>query len=80
MRQVRLRNLTGMILIDFINMKQDEDYEKLISHMKKLCRQDMVHTNYVDITGLGIMELTRNKNDKTLKEILHEVENTVDNR
>ena len=80
MRQVRLRNLTGMILIDFINMKQDEDYDKLISHMKKLCRQDQVHTNYVDITGLGIMELTRNKNDKSLKEILHEVENVVDNR
>ena len=80
MRQVRLRNLTGMILIDFINMKQDEDYEKLIAHMKKLCRQDQIHTNYVDITGLGIMELTRNKNDKSLKEILHEVENAVDKR
>ena len=80
MRQIRLRNLTGMILIDFINMKQDEDYEKLIAHMKKLCRQDQIHTNYVDITGLGIMELTRNKNDKSLKEILHEVENAVDNR
>ncbi|WP_029232155.1 ribonuclease E/G [Butyrivibrio sp. VCB2006] len=80
MRQIRLRNLTGMILIDFINMKSDEDYEKLIAHMKKLCRQDQVHTNYIDITGLGIMELTRNKNDKSLKEILHEVENTVDNR
>lgn len=80
MRQVRLRNLTGMILIDFINMKSDSDYDKLISHMKMLCRQDQVHTNYVDITGLGIMELTRNKNDKSLKEILHEVENVVDNR
>ncbi len=80
MRQVRLRNLTGMILIDFINMKQKENYDILIEHMKKLCRMDQVHTNFVDVTGLGIMELTRNKNDKTLKEILQEVENTVDNR
>lgn len=80
MRQVRLRNLTGMILIDFINMKEDEQYNLLIDHMKKLCRKDPIHTNFIDITGLGIMELTRNKNDKSLKEILQEVENTVDNR
>ncbi|WP_026651208.1 ribonuclease E/G [Butyrivibrio proteoclasticus] len=69
MRQVRLRNLTGMILIDFINMDK-EDYEVLIQHVKELCRFDTVHTNFIDITGLGIMELTRNKNDKSLKEIL----------
>lgn len=80
MRQVRLRNLTGMILIDFINMKDDKQYEILINHMKDLCRKDPIHTNFVDVTGLGIMELTRNKNDKSLKEILQEVENTVDNR
>ena len=80
MRQVRLRNLTGMILIDFINMKDDDQYDLLINHMKELCRKDPIHTNFIDVTGLGIMELTRNKNDKSLKEILQEVENTVDNR
>ncbi len=78
MRQVRLRNLTGMILIDFINMKDNSEYEKLTEHIKQLCRLDPVHTSFVDITGLGIMELIRNKNDKTLKEILQEVENGVD--
>lgn len=78
MRQVRLRNLTGMILIDFINMKDPSEYEKLTEHIKQLCRLDPVHTSFVDITGLGIMELIRNKNDKTLKEILQEVENSVD--
>ena len=80
MRQVRLRNLTGMILIDFINMKDDTQYDLLINHMKDLCRKDPIHTKFIDVTGLGIMELTRNKNDKSLKEILQEVENTVDNR
>ena len=63
MRQIRLRNLTGMILIDFI----------------RLSRMDPVHTSFVDVTGLGIMELTRNKNDKSLKEILQDVEKAVDN-
>ncbi len=70
MRQIRLRNLTGMILIDFINMKSKEDNEELIEVMKDLCRRDPVHTSFIDITGLGIMELIRNKNDKSLKETL----------
>ena len=78
MRQIRLRNLTGMILIDFINMKDTEDYDKLTDHIKELCRMDPVHTTFVDITGLGIVELIRNKNDKSLKEILLDVENSVD--
>jgi ribonuclease G len=78
MRQIRLRNLTGMILIDFINMKDDEDYDELIELVKKLARQDYIHTEFIDVTGLGIMELTRNKNDKSLKEILIDVEKAVD--
>lgn len=73
MRQIRLRNLTGMILIDFINMKKKESYDELIDHIKDLCRKDVIHTSFIDVTGLGIMELTRNKNDKTLKEVLKEI-------
>ncbi len=72
MRQIRLRNLTGMILIDFINMKDEAAYERLTEYVKSLCRLDLVHTSFIDITGLGIMELTRNKNDKTLREIIQE--------
>ena len=73
MRQIRLRNLTGMILIDFINMKDKESYDRLIEYVSSLCRLDPVHTSFIDITGLGIMELTRNKNDKSLKELLKEI-------
>jgi ribonuclease G len=78
-RQIRLRNLTGMILIDFINMDDDEKYEELIHKVKSFCKYEQVHTVFVDVTGLGIIELTRNKNDKTLKEILKDVEKAVDN-
>ena len=78
-RQIRLRNLTGMILIDFINMDDEEKYEELIRKVKTFCKYEQIHTVFIDVTGLGIMELTRNKNDKTLKEILKDVENTVDN-
>ena len=78
-RQIRLRNLTGMILIDFINMKDNTDVQKLCDHVRSLARKEMVHTEFVDITGLGIIELTRNKNDKSLKEILQKHNQTVDN-
>ncbi len=80
MRQVRLRNLTGMILIDFINMKDKNDVEELCCYVQQLCRKEDVHTRFVDITGLGIVELTRNKNDKSLKEILENQNNSVDNK
>ena len=78
-RQIRLRNLTGMILIDFINMKDKEDVQKLCDHVRALARKEVVHTEFVDITGLGIIELTRNKNDKSLKEILQNNNQSVDN-
>ncbi len=70
-RQIRLRNLSGMILIDFINMRSSEDTDRLCDHVSKLCRKEPVHTEFIDITGLGIVELTRNKNEKSLKEILN---------
>ncbi len=79
MRQIRLRNLTGMILIDFINMKDKDAVEDLCNYVRSLCRKEAVHTQFIDITGLGIVELTRNKNDKSLKEILENHNNTVDN-
>lgn len=77
-RQIRLRNLSGMILIDFINMKNKEETDKLCSYVKALARKETVHTDFIDITGLGIIELTRNKNDKTIKEVLQNNTDTVD--
>lgn len=70
MRQIRLRNLSGMILIDFINMKNSDDNDALCQYVKNLASKGPVHTEFIDITGLGIVELTRNKNDRSLKEII----------
>ena len=61
--QLRARNLSGMILVDFINLKQKEHETQLIEYMRKLLRQDSVPANVVDMTGLGLMELTRKKVD-----------------
>lgn len=59
--QIRLRNLSGMILVDFINMTVPADQELLISEMQKHLLNDRVKSCVVDFTKLGLMEITRMK-------------------
>ena len=66
--QIRLRNLSGIILVDFINMEDTSYEEKLLEYMKQLIRKDKITTNVIDITPLGLMEITRKKVNKTLAE------------
>lgn len=69
--QIRLRNLSGMILIDFINMKSRANHEKLVQILKEAIAEDSIKTNYIDTTGLGLVELTRKKVRKSLDEQFH---------
>ena len=69
-RLLRVRNLSGMIIIDFISMKDPESYRVLINHIKEVISKDPVKTVYVDTTGLGLVELTRQKKARPLHEIL----------
>lgn len=59
--QLRARNLSGIILVDFINLKDKEHEKALLDRMRELLRQDPVHTRVVDMTALGLMEITRKK-------------------
>ncbi len=59
--QLRARNLSGMILVDFINLKHKEQEQQLLEYMHRLLKQDPVTANAVDMTGLGLMEITRKK-------------------
>lgn len=68
---LRARNLSGMILVDFINMKQKAHTQQLTEYMKKLLKQDPVPAYVVDITGLGLMEITRQKKNKPFAEQFH---------
>lgn len=69
---LRARNLSGMILVDFINMKEEAHIKQLTEHMKDLLRRDTVPSYVVDITGLGLMEITRQKKNKSFAEQLQE--------
>ena len=69
-RQLKLRNISGMIIIDFINMKNDKDIETLIRTIKSQIQKEDTNCSFIDITKLGLVELTRKKTYKSLKEQL----------
>lgn len=69
-RQLRLRNLSGMILIDFINMKAEEHRRKLLEEFQRFVSSDPIKTVVVDITKLDLVEVTRKKEKPPLHELI----------
>ena len=60
-RQLRLNNISGMILIDFINMDSKEDYRELEEYFKLCLKNDYCKTKVLGFTKLGLMEITRER-------------------
>ena len=71
-RQIRLRNLSGIIMIDFINMGTDTEKQELLAYFQHELNKDRNPGNVIDMTKLQIVEVTRKKVKKTLKESLYE--------
>ncbi len=69
-KQIRLRSIGGIIIIDFIDMDSDEHRSMVKSALEEAVREDKVKTNIVGFTGLGLMELTRKKVRNNLKSIM----------
>lgn len=65
-RQIRLRNLNGMIVIDFINMADKGENDVLYNVLKSELNRDRIKTHIVGMTELGLMQLTRQKQRKPL--------------
>ena len=68
-RQLRLRNISGIVMIDFINMKEAEHNRELMKVLAESVRTDPVRTTVVDMTKLGLVELTRQKGKRALHEV-----------
>jgi len=60
-RQLRLRDIGGIIVIDFIDMDRPEQREQLLTLLRKELKKDRTKTNLVGITELGLVEMTRKK-------------------
>ncbi|MBQ7765678.1 MAG: ribonuclease E/G [Lachnospiraceae bacterium] len=66
--QIFLRNLTGIILVDFINMKNSAHKEELLKKLSELLEKDSNPARVWGFTRLGLVEITRKKTDKTIYE------------
>lgn len=67
-RQLRIRNISGVCIVDFISMESKESNETLMHEFRMELKKDPVGVQLVDITKLGLVELTRKKIKKSLKE------------
>jgi ribonuclease G len=65
-RQLRLRNLGGIIIIDFIDMTSKEDQQQVIEVLEAACARDKTKSQVLGLTQLGLVEMTRKKVGQTL--------------
>lgn len=68
--QLRLRNLSGIIVVDFIDLYEDAWKQSLMEQLRSFLRKDPVPANLIDMTKLGLVEITRKKKKKPLLEQL----------
>ena len=71
LRQLRLRDIGGIIVVDFIDMETERQKEELLEFMRENVRHDRTKTNIVGITSLGLVEITRKKSRQNLESILY---------
>ena len=65
-RQIRLRDIGGIIIIDFIDMKDEKDTLLVLSELEGHLKKDSIKTNLLGMTKLGLVELTRKKIRRSL--------------
>jgi ribonuclease G len=71
-RQLRLRNLGGIIIIDFIDMVDEEHKRQVLRAMEKCLARDHAKTQITEVSALGLLEMTRKRTRESLEHILCE--------
>ena len=66
-RQLRLRNVGGLVVLDFIDMRSAADRDELYRHMKKLVKDDRAKTKLLPLSKLGLMEMTRQREHESIQ-------------
>lgn len=79
-RQLRLRNLGGIIIIDFIDMSDPEHTRQLLRLLEKALERDRVKTTISGISALGLVEMTRKRTSESLGRLLCEPCSTCEGR
>jgi ribonuclease G len=71
-RQLRLRNLGGIIIIDFIDMTDDEHKRQVLRALEKCLAKDHAKTHITEVSALGLVEMTRKRTRESLEHVLCE--------
>jgi ribonuclease G len=71
-RQLRLRNLGGIIIIDFIDMNSEEHKRQVMLALERALERDHAKTNICEISSLGLVEMTRKRTTESLGHVLCE--------
>lgn len=71
-RQVRLRNVGGLVVIDFIDMRTQRDREAVQKAMAKYVEQDRAKTRLLPISKFGLMEMTRQREHESVKDAVYD--------
>jgi ribonuclease G len=71
-RQLRLRNLGGMIIIDFIDMTEDDHKRQVLRALEKCLAKDHAKTQISEVSSLGLVEMTRKRTRESLEHVLCE--------
>ena len=71
-RQLRLRNLGGMVVIDFIDMDDDEHRRQVLRTLERSLDEDPVKTRVIGFNDLGLVVLTRKRSRESLSDLLQE--------
>ena len=72
-RQLRLRNLGGIIIIDFIDMVEEDHRRQVLRALEKALEKDHARTHVCEVSSLGLVEMTRKRTRESLEHVLCEV-------
>ena len=71
-RQLRLRNLGGIIILDFIDMTDSEHRDQVMRALEKSLERDKAKSHICEVSGLGLVEMTRKRTRESLEHVLCE--------
>jgi ribonuclease G len=71
-RQLRLRNMGGLIVLDFIDMKSRKDQQAVFQKMKEGLKRDKARTHVMPISQLGLMEMTRQRHSESVHQAVYD--------
>jgi ribonuclease G len=71
-RQLRLRNMGGLIVLDFIDMKSRKDQQQVYNRVRDQLRRDKAKTHILPISQLGLMEMTRQRHSESVHQAVYD--------